>query len=175
MRTKQARKLIWGLGLTLLGLRLLGCETAQPVGSGELRFNEDAAADLIVRFSRWDSIYMVRPELRSDGFLTILNRDSIEHQLKTQSSGHNLAVVVLGFRFPTQAEAQFASEWNKILEGCGYRRVVILRTGAGKSTDGLPIVCDSGIAPSHEEAWTVTAPAAFPPTTRADVAHSSSP
>jgi len=168
------RRLVWGLGLALLGIGVSGCETARPAAETSSRFHEDAAADLILRFSRWDTIYMMRPELRSDGFLTVLNRASLEQQLKTQSSGRNLAVVVLSFRFAAETEAQSASEWNEILARCGYRRVVILRTGAAKNTDGLPIVRDSGIPAAHEQAWTLNTPAALPSATRADAAHSSS-
>jgi hypothetical protein len=173
IKIRTMRLLTWGLGLALVGFWFSGCETARPAADTQSRFHEDVSADLILRFSRWDTIYMMRPQLRSDGFLAILTRASLDHQLKTQPLDHNLAVVVLGFRFPPEQEAQLAGEWNELLAGCGFRRVVILRTGKGKSTDGLLIVRDSVIAAAHDKTRPATPLAALPPSARADVADSS--
>lgn len=113
---------------------------------------------------------MTRPDLRTGGFLTVLTRARLEQQLKTQRSERNLAVVVLGFKFSPEEEAQLVAEWNELLAGCGYRRVVILRTGRGKGTDGLLIVRDSGIAAAHDKAWPATPPAALPAAARTNAA-----
>jgi hypothetical protein len=172
---KKMRSLTWGLGLSLVCLWLSGCETARPEAGTTSRFHGEASADLILRFSRWDTIYMTRPDLRSGGFLTILNRASLEHQLKTQPLDRNLAVVVLGLMFSLEQEAQLAGEWHELLARCGYRRVVILRTGRGKSTDGLLIVRDFGIAAAHDKAWPATPPAALSATARTDAAHPPGP
>jgi hypothetical protein len=173
VKMKKMRLLISGLGLSLICFWFSGCETARPAADTRSRFQEEASADLILRFSRWDTIYMTRPDLRVGGFLTVLTRASLEHQLKTQPLEHNLAVVVLGFRFSPEEEAQLAGEWNELLAGCGYRRVVILRTGRGKTTDGLLIVRDSGIAAAHDKAWPAPPPAALPPAARTNAADSS--
>jgi hypothetical protein len=172
MRTMQW--LTRGLGLSVVCFGLSGCETTQPVAETRPRFQGEASADLILRFSRWDTIYMMRPQLRSDGFLGVLTRTSLEQQLKTQPlPDRNLAVVVLGFRFSLEEEDQLVGEWNKMLGDCGYRRVVVLRTGPGKTTDGLLIVRDSDIAAAHDKAWSTTPLAALPAAARTDAADSS--
>ena len=156
-------------------LLLPGCETTAPQAKAPPRFREGATADLILRFNRWDTIYMMRPESRQNGFLPILDRTALERELKARRTGQNLAVVVIGLLYSQQQEAQLADDWGTLLRGHGYRRIVLLRAGRGKDIDGLLIVHDSGIAANHDRTATANfANAALPPATRADAANSSS-
>jgi hypothetical protein len=161
-----------GFGLALLCFMFAGCETTAPRAEARLRFHESASADLILRFNRWHAIYMMRPETGAGGFLPILNRADLERDLKAQRLEHNLAVVIVGAPFSPEQEAKLARDWDALLAGDGFRRVVLLQAGLGKDTDGLLILHDSGIAAAHDQPVTVTsAHAALPAAARADAAH----
>ena len=160
-------------GLWFVCLLLAGCETTGPQAVAQKRFRDGAAADLILRFNRWDTIHMLRPDSRQAGFLPILTRTDVERELKTRSMGQNLAVVVIGLLCSREQEAELAREWDALLLGNGFRRVVLLRTGPGKDIDGLLIVHDSGIAAGHETPAATATNRPRPPATRADAAHPS--
>ncbi len=170
MTTWQLPK--WVLAACCGCLLLTGCATTgSPLGSGK-RFQDAAATDLVLRFNRWDTIHMVRPETREGGFMPILDRTGVEHELRTRAMGHNLAVVMIGFLHTLEQEAQLARDWTALLGGHGFRRVVLVRGGWNAEIDGLPIVHDSSIAAAYDR--TVTVAAAFadhPAAARADVAH----
>jgi len=173
IQMKKMRWLTGVFGLWFVCLLLPGCETTGPGAGARRRFQEGAAADLILRFYRWDTIYMMRPATRQGGFLPILTRADIERELKTRRLGHNLAVVVIGFLYSQEQEAQLARDWDALLLGQGFRRVVLLRAGSGKDIDGLLIVHDSGIAAVHDQPVAVaTANAALPAAARADAPNS---
>jgi hypothetical protein len=134
--------------LSVVCFWLAGCAT-DSAGQKDTRarFHESASANLVLRFSRWDTIYMTVPDSRQqDGFLPVLARTDIENQLQSWRGNKDLAVVVFGFLFPGPQEAQHIKEWEQLLTGYGYKRVVILRIGAAKGIDGLLIAHDSAIA-----------------------------
>ena len=160
------------LAVVFATLLLTGCETAkpQPIADNRPRFYENAQADVILKFNRWDTIHLLRPESREGGFLPILTRTDIDAELKTQRVNHDLAVVVLGFLFPLSLEAQYASEWDALLSAQGFKRVVVLRIGARRDTDGLLVVRDSAIAAAHDKPWTATPIAVLPAAFGAHVA-----
>jgi hypothetical protein len=135
-------------GLCLVGLLLTGCATSQPQAMAPKCFHESATTDLVLRFNRWDTIHMLRPELREGPYLKILTRADIEGELKTHRSGRNLAVVVIGLLTTWANEAELARDWDALLLGNGFRRVVLLRARGSqdKEIDGLAIVHDSGVA-----------------------------
>lgn len=161
------------LGLWFAGLLLAGCATTGTQPVAQKRFHEGAATDLVLRFNRWDTIHMLRPDSRQAGFLPILARADVERELKTRRLGRNLAVVVVGFLFSQEQEAQLARDWEALLSGHGFRRVVLLRTGSGNDIDGLPIVHDSAIAAGNETPSAAATNRPRPSAARADVAHSS--
>ena len=135
-------------GLCLGGLLLTGCATNQPQARAPKCFHEGAATDLVLLCNRWDTIHMLRPELREAGFLQILTRTDVERELKTRRVGRNLAVVVVGRLSTTEKDAELARDWDALLLGNGFRRVVLLRArgSQAKEINGLAIVHDSGVA-----------------------------
>ena len=154
---------------------LTGCETTAPQVDNRPRFYDTASASVILRFNRWDTINMLRPDTREGGFLPIFNRVDIERELKQQRTDRRLAVVVFGFLFPPDIEAQYAQEWDALLSEQGFTRVVILRAGLARDTDGLLVVHDSSIGGGHEQTAVAAAKSAVLPTTaRANAANSSS-
>jgi hypothetical protein len=163
IQMKQLRLPKSMLGLGFVCLWLAGCETTGPQAAAPKRFHEDATTDLILRFNRWDTIHMLRPDTRQAGFLQILTRADVERELKTVSMGQNLAVVVVGFLLSQQQEAELAREWDSLLMGHGFRRVVLLRAGSKKDIDGLIIVHDSSIAAGHEKPATTATNRPRPP------------
>lgn len=162
-------------GALLLSLTLTGCETTQPQTrvDNRPRFHEGAMADVVLKFNRWDTIHLLRPDTREGGFLPILTRADVEAELKTQRLNRDLAVVVLGFLFSPELEMEYAREWDALLTAQGFKRVVVLRTGAGKDIDGLLVVKDFGIAAADEKQWTAAAIAALPPAAGANAANPS--
>ncbi len=117
---------------------------------------------------------MLRPDSREGGFLPILNREDIERELKNQAVNRDLAVVVMGFLFSPDLEMRYVGEWDAFLSSQGFKRVVVLRTGASRDIDGLLVIHDSAIAAAHDKSW-VTAPlAALPTAIGAHAADSSS-
>lgn len=131
------------LGLLLLLMLGPGCATTESGHKSVARFHEAASANLILRFSRWDTIHVLRPESREGGFLPILTRDDLEARLNSEQLQRELAVVILGFLFSDAQEMSLAKEWAGLLQRHGFRRVVVVRTGVGKDVNGLPVVYDS--------------------------------
>lgn len=135
-------KLLW-LGCLLVQMLGPGCATTESGHKATSRFHEAASANLILRFSRWDTIHVLRPESREDGFLPILTRDDLEARLNSEQLQRELAVVILGFLFSDAQEMSLAKEWAGLLQRHGFRRVVVVRTSAGNDVNGLPVVYDS--------------------------------
>lgn len=155
------------LVFTVVSMFLGGCATSSDVGR---RFHESASADLVLRFSRWDNIRMMVPDSREDGFLPILTKSDVDTRLKGFGGEKRLAVVVFSLQLPN--EPDLIRDWESLLKGRGYQRVVILRTDGGKSIDGLLIAHDSDIAAAHDEKRPRTF-SALSPAFGADVANPS--
>ena len=146
------------LGATLASVAWLvgSCASVGPkqTASETLpRFHDGAAADMVLRFFTWDSIYMTKPDPRSVGFLPLYARDDIGREVKRRNINRNTAVVVMSlfYRDPVQV-AQLSREWTTYLNEQGFRRVVILYAGPGTDIDGLPVLNDSTIAGVHPAA-----------------------
>lgn len=156
--------LIYFVGVICSSLLLTGCETAQVAVKPENRprFYEGARADVILKFNRWDTIHLLRPDSREGGFLPILTRADVEAELKTQHVNRELAVVVLGFLFPPDLESLYVGEWDALLSSLGFKRIVVLRTGVSRDIDGLLIIHDSAIAAGHDRQRTTAPLAALP-------------
>jgi hypothetical protein len=110
------------------------------------RFHEGAAADVVVRFSRWNTIFILRPDTRQGGFLPIFNREDVAHWVDRPDIRHDLAVVLVGFSYSPEQEEELFSAWKSLLGEHGFRRIVMLRAGLNNKIDGLPILHDSAIA-----------------------------
>jgi hypothetical protein len=119
----------------------------QTTSEAAPRFHEGAAADMVLRFFTWNSIYITKPDIREGGFRPMYARDDIGREVKSRNINRHTAVVVLSlfYRDATQI-AQLSHEWTTYLNAQGFRRVVILHAGPGTDIDGLPVLNDSTIA-----------------------------
>ena len=142
------------LALAFLSVILGGC--ASPQSARTKRFNESAAVNVELRFFRWDSIYMTRPDTRENGFLPLMNATQVATEIRRRNLKRNLAAVVVGYSYDDAQTAAIAEQWQKYLAAQNFKRVVVLRAGGGNSIDGLPIIRDLAINPGD-------APKAFDP------------
>ncbi len=142
MKTRYAIRLPLVLLIILCAL-VSGCATQGTGRKAARRFHEESSADLILKFNRWDTIQVLRPDSRQGGFLPIYERAALEAQLESSHMRRELGVVVLGFLFSNAQELSFAKEWADLLSKHGFRRIVVVRTGSTKGVDGLPVVYDS--------------------------------
>lgn len=112
--------------------------------------------------------------MRENGFLPLLDRDAVARRLDRLDSGRDLAVVVMGFMFTSVQESALFHDWNSLLSGHGFRRVVVVRASFKKGIDGLPVLYDSAMAAAHDDSNKFAATlAALPPAARANVAYPS--
>lgn len=105
-------------------------------------FKEASAVNLELRFYRWDSICITKPDTRESGFVPVLNVAEVIEEIRQRNLSRDLAVVVVGTGYNETQSAQIAAEWNKRLGEQGFRRVVILRGNDGMKIGGLPIIAD---------------------------------
>lgn len=159
--------------LVLLSGLLVSCGSLSTAKKGA-RFHDGASANVVVRFYDWDSIHIVRPDVREGGYLPLLDRDGVARTLGHVNVGNDLAVVVLGYMLSNAQEAEMIGFWNTLLREHGFRRVVMLRAGFKDEIDGLLIVHDSAMTAAHDQSGKGAATfAALPTPVGADVAHPS--
>lgn len=145
------------------------------------RFHDGAAADMVLRFYKWDSMYITKPDTREGGFLPLYARDDIGREVKSRNIARNTAVVVVSlfYRDPPQL-TQLSHDWTACLNDQGFRRVVVLHAGPGTDIDGLPVLNDSTIAGvnvasiNDEQPKVASAHAAVPAAAGANAANPSS-
>ena len=128
----------------MAGLALLasGCYTAkQSVDSGR-RFHEDAFANVVVKFYKWDNLYITRPDYRQSGFLRPLGRDDLDKAFDSLKVRRELAVVLMGWNYDSIQTAQNVEDWRAILSSQGFRRIVCLRDEEKEKLNGLAIIDD---------------------------------
>ena len=139
------------LALMTLASLMASCTSISPEGAeAATRYSEGDSADVVLRFYRWDSIYMTKPESREDGFLPVLTRESIGREIARHRVGRSLAVLIIGFTYSADQDSPLVKEWKALLAQQGFRRVVFLRAGPDKNIDGLPILYDSAIGAVHD-------------------------
>ncbi len=159
--------------LVLLSGLLVSCGSISTAKKGA-RFHDGASANVVVRFYDWNSIHIVRPDIREGGYLPLLDRDGVARTLDHVKVGQDLAVIVLGYMFSNAQEAEMIGYWNTLLRERGFRRVVVVRAGFKDEIDGLLIVHDSAMTAAHDQSGKVTATfAALPAPVGTDVAHPS--
>jgi hypothetical protein len=126
-------------------------------------FREAASVDAAFQFSRWDTIYMTRPDTRENGFYPIYTREDIAAQIASRTAGRNLAVVVMGYVFSDEIQQEIIHEWTSLLFAQGFKRVVMLRSDNTMHIQGLLIVADSASGNAHDAPALATTAAAIPP------------
>lgn len=144
----------------LLGLLALIASSCAITG-----FKESSAVSLELRFYRWDSICMMKPDTRNNGFSPVFNVGEVTQEINQRKVARDLAVVVVGTGYNDTQSAKIAAEWHKRLDAQGFRRVVILRGNDGMKLSGLPIIADFASVTPNDSALplhTLTASVAAP-------------
>lgn len=133
----------------LLGVLALFASSCALTG-----FKEASAVSLELRFYRWDSICMMKPDTRENGFAPVFNVGEVTQEINQRQVPRDLAVVVVGTGYNDTQAAKIAAEWHKRLDAQGFRRVVILRGNDGMKLSGLPIIADFASATPSDSALT---------------------
>jgi hypothetical protein len=125
--------------LLLSTLLMTSCATSRPPEAALPRFNEQAEADLIVRYYSDETSYVLKPKKTEGPFLTIHDKHAVLDLAKKQP-GHQLAVVVL-IHYVIESDAEKVKhDWTTLLIQAGYRRVVFLRALNSMEVTGLPVL-----------------------------------
>jgi len=127
--------------LSIVCLILSSCQSSQP--DNRPRFHEEASADVVLQFSRWDYIFMIRHDYREDGFQYQLNRETLGQAFDRMQVQRGMAVVMIGWLYDENQMAGLVAEWNLILKSHGFRRVVCVHPTGDKMIDGAVIIDDS--------------------------------
>ncbi|MFO1488875.1 MAG: hypothetical protein U1F65_10395 [Verrucomicrobiota bacterium] len=129
----------------LAALLFTGCATTQT-SSGVRHFHESKAANVVLQFSSWDYTFLVRPRYDDNGFLLQVPREQIGQVLNQMGvRDRQLAVVVVGWNYAPDKLRELVADWKTILGGCGFQRVVLLKS-AGKQLNGALVIDDSIIS-----------------------------
>jgi len=129
------------------------------------RFHEGKSVDVALSYSDWNTIMLTKPDSHENGFLPVLNRDSVVSKINQYNTGRNLAVVTLNdaVDMSPEKQAEVIHGWETLLGDCGFHRVVFLSAGQPNKIDGLPIVHDSVIAGVRDDSAKTFATAATVP------------
>ena len=127
--------------LSVVCLILSGCQSSPP--DNRPRFHEEASADVVLQFTRWDYIFMIRPDYREDGFQCQMNRDTLGQAFDRMQVRRGMAVVMIGWLYDEKQLAGLVVEWNSILKSHGFRRIVCVHPTGDKMIDGALIIDDS--------------------------------
>lgn len=110
------------------------------------KFNEESFADLVLRYSSDQTIFMLKPDGHEGAFYRIFDREEI-CALDAQRAGRReLAVVLMGYNRAVAVEKQIKDEWVTTLSGLNYRRVVFLRCSDQDKVNGLRVIEDRLLA-----------------------------
>ena len=140
MKQENSRKILsW---LVLIGAMVASCQST-PTHRNAAKFHEAKAANVVLRFSTWDCIFVAHPELRQDGFLRILRRADVSEVLRSLPMGRDLAVVIVPASYRDESLASVVAEWKALLSETGFQRVVLVRSGIEQQIQGLEIIDDS--------------------------------
>ncbi|MEI6780658.1 MAG: hypothetical protein WCQ21_07025 [Verrucomicrobiota bacterium] len=112
---------------------------ATACSTPKARFNEQAQADLIVRYYTDDTSYVLKPAKTDGRFLGVLKKGAVLDVAKEQP-GRQLAVVILIHYRAAPEGAKVKAEWTKLLTDLGYQRVVFLLAQGSMQVDGLTVL-----------------------------------
>ncbi len=130
--------------LPLLGALLSGCASTPPANHAARHFHEAKTANVVLQFSSWDYTFLVQPRYDDNGFLLLVPREKVGQVLSQMHvAQRDLAVVVLGWNHGPEQQAKLVTDWKTILGGCGFKRVVVLKSSGSKQIDGSLVIDDS--------------------------------
>ncbi|MGC3960935.1 MAG: hypothetical protein QM813_24265 [Verrucomicrobiota bacterium] len=132
-----------------------------------------AAADVELRFYRWDSIYIAKPVVRENGFATVFDTSGALAHLQQLTTGRDVAAVVVGLNYDTQQTRDIGAQWFAKLAPLGFQRVIVFRGTEQWPIAKLPIVYDSAISSVNDTRGLSRPNAQAPSAPRADAAHPS--
>jgi hypothetical protein len=116
------------------------------------RFHQASRASVVLQFSSWDYTFLVQPRYDDHGFLQPVRRDNIGGIFEQLKVRHDLAVVVVGWTYDERELTPLMAEWKSILAGCGFRRVVFLRSNAYNLLNGSIVIDDSNLSVAAAQA-----------------------
>ena len=82
------------------------CSCASSGSRAGRKFKDTASADLVIRYSSDQTIFVVKPDSRNGLFYRIFNRDEICALDATRTGPRDLAVVVIGLDRLPDAERE---------------------------------------------------------------------
>jgi hypothetical protein len=128
-------------------LLVAGCTSTQSANHASRRFREDSSANVVLQFSSWEYTFLLRPRYHENGFLLQVPRENIAQVLDGLDAGkRDLAVVVVGWNHGPEELRRLVSDWKTILGGCGFQRVVIIKSTGTKELNGSLIIDDSNLS-----------------------------
>lgn len=132
--------------LPLISLLVSGCAPTRSASEPE-RFHEEASVNAVLQFSSWDYTFLLKPRYDDGGFLLQVPRDGLGRVLdKMNLRQRELAVVVVGWNQSPEQLKDLIAEWKAILRGCGFQRVVMVKSNGTKKLNGSIIVDDSALS-----------------------------
>jgi len=133
--------------LSLLGGFLSGCASTQSSAQANHHFHESKSANVVLQFSSWEYTFLLRPRYDDNGFLLQLPREQIGEVLnRMQVQKRDLAVVVVGWNYGPDQLGKIVTDWKTILGGCGFQRVVVIKSRGGKELNGSLVIDDSNLS-----------------------------
>lgn len=151
MNTLLKRALATVPALAGMVVLLSGCATNSPYVADGPKFRQESSANLIVRYSSENTVFMLRPYAQEGPFQRIFTRQELCAEIAAQPGDRTLAVVVINNYRMLALEQQTKQRWVDSLSRLNYRRVVFLRGNERGNINGLRIVSDTllaGRAPS---------------------------
>jgi hypothetical protein len=138
--------------LPIFCLLVAGCTSTQPTKHASRRFREASSANVVLQFSSWEYTFLLRPRYHDNGFLLQVPRENVAQVLDTINvRKRELAVVVVGVNHSPEDLARLIAEWKSILGGCGFQRVVVLRSSGTKELNGSLIIDDSNLSGGYAQ------------------------
>ena len=119
-----------------------GCYTPTLADGKAARFHEGDSVNVVLRFYQWDSVCILKPAYRDQGYLRYVRSDNLDGAFKDLSVSRDTAVVLMGWNYNSQEMAVNVEHWKSILVSHGFRRVVCLRDNDVEKLDGLPVISD---------------------------------
>jgi hypothetical protein len=133
--------------LSIFCLLAAGCASTQQTKHTNRRFREASSANVVLQFSSWEYTFLLRPRYHDNGFLLQVPREKIALVLDRMNlSKRELAVVVVGWNHGPEELDRLVSDWKTILGGCGFQRVVVLKSTGTPELNGSLIIDDSNLS-----------------------------
>ena len=133
--------------LSLVVVVLSGCASTQSSAPVVRHFHEAKAANVVLQFSSWEYTFLLRPRYDDNGFLLQVPREKIGQVFRQMDiQKRDLAVVVVGWSYAPDQLHKLVTDWKMILGGCGFQRVVVLKSSGSKQLDGSLVIDDSNLS-----------------------------